>query len=56
MKVKNDLLRDNEAFNLMRMVDIAIQCYNMETGFDGREISNGVLQYQFTTVSGHYPR
>lgn len=39
MKVKNDLLRDNEAFNLMRMVDIAIQCYNMETGFDGREIS-----------------
>ena len=26
------MLRDNEAFNLMRMVDIAIQCYNMETG------------------------
>ena len=34
-----DTIRDNEALKLIRMVDIAIDNYNLETGFNGNEIS-----------------
>ena len=37
--VKNDKIRDNEAFKLMGMVDKAIKAYNLETCLDAKEIS-----------------
>lgn len=39
MKTIPDRIRDNEALKLIRMVDIAIDNYNLETGFDAHEIS-----------------
>ena len=39
MKVRVDKVRDAEALKLMRMVDLAVRNYNLETGFDGDNIS-----------------
>ena len=54
MKVQVDSIRDNEALKLIRMVDLAIDNYNLETGFDGREISlNNEITLDTCTDSGH---
>ena len=39
MKVRDDKVRDAEALKLIRMVDLAVRNYNLETGFDGDNIS-----------------
>lgn len=54
MKVHADSIRDNEALKLIRMVDLAIDNYNLETGFDGREISlNNEITLDTCTDSGN---
>lgn len=54
MKVHADSIRDNEALKLIRMVDLAIDKYNLETGFDGREISlNNEITLDTCTDSGN---
>ena len=37
--MKADKVRDAEALKLIRMVDLAVRNYNLETGFDGDNIS-----------------
>ena len=39
MKVRDDKVRDAEALKLIRMVDLAVRTHNLETGFDGDNIS-----------------
>lgn len=39
MKVRVDKVRDAEALKLIRMVDLAVRNRNLETGFDGDNIS-----------------
>lgn len=39
MNMKTDAIRDKEALNLIHMADIAIRTHNLETGFDGDQVS-----------------
>lgn len=52
--MKADSIRDNEALKLFRMVDIAIDTYNLETGFDAHEISlNNEITLDSCTAAGN---
>jgi hypothetical protein len=41
MNIKPDRIRDKEAMNLMKMVDIALSNYNLETCLNSRELPLG---------------
>lgn len=41
MNIKPDSIRDKEAMNLMKMVDIALHNYNLETSLGTKELPLG---------------
>ena len=41
MNIKSDNIRDKEAMNLMKMVDIALKNYNLETCLNTKELPLG---------------
>ena len=41
MNIKPDSIRDKEAMNLMKMVDVALQNYNLETCLNAKELPLG---------------